>query len=208
MNTHKMQKILLIALTVLITSCTGKTATDNDSSKDVTNSDTLQEVSAQVNSEDSGREGYTFKTSFRKDENGQYDALILTCQKGEKTQEFVCEFNWAKGQDWLGESGTIEEEDINFDGTPDVVVCLGNFGVGDSYFFYDALVWNNNAECFEKVEEYSSIANPVIDTEKKIIVSQYTNMENTTYREEYAWKDGKLAMIDSSSESSNDAEEE
>ena len=81
--------------------------------------------------------------------------------------------------------------------------------VGDqAYFFYDALVWNNNDNCFEQVEEYSSIANPVIDAEKKMIVSEYTNLEGSTYREEYAWKDGKLTMIDSSSESSDDAEEE
>ena len=41
-----------------------------------------------------------------------------------------------------------------------------------------------------------------------MIVSEYTNLEGSTYREEYAWKDGKLTMIDSSSESSDDAEEE
>lgn len=184
-------------------SCGNKPASNSESVADVAKDST--EVAA---SEPSARDGYTFETSFREDENGQCDALILTCKKGEKTQEFVCEFNWPKDKDLLGESGTIEEEDINFDGIPDVVVCLGDFGVGDSYFFYDALVWNNNDNCFEQVEEYSSIANPVIDAEKKMIVSEYTNLEGSTYREEYAWKDGKLTMIDSSSESSDDAEEE
>lgn len=198
-----MKKLFLFALTVIMFSCGNKPANNNESVADVATDST--EVAA---SEPSARDGYTFETSFRKDENGQCDALILTSKKGEKTQEFVCEFNWPKDKDLLGESGTIEEEDINFDGIPDVVVCLGDFGVGDSYFFYDALVWNNNDNCFEQVEEYSGIANPVIDTEKKMIVSEYTNLEGSTYREEYAWKDGKLTMIDSSSESSDDAEEE
>lgn len=198
-----MKKLFLFALTAIMFSCGNKPANNNESVADVAKDST--EVAA---SEPSARDGYTFETSFRKDENGQCDALILTCKKGEKTQEFVCEFNWPKDKDLLGESGTIEEEDINFDGIPDVVVCLGDFGVGDSYFFYDALVWNNNDNCFEQVEEYSGIANPVIDTEKKMIVSEYTNLEGNTYREEYAWKDGKLTMIDSSSESSDDAEEE
>lgn len=198
-----MKKLFLFALTAIMFSCSNKPANNNESVADVAKDST--EVAA---SEPSARDGYTFETSFRKDENGQCDALILTSKKGEKTQEFVCEFNWPKDKDLLGESGTIEEEDINFDGIPDVVVCLGDFGVGDSYFFYDALVWNNNDNCFEQVEEYSGIANPVIDTEKKMIVSEYTNLEGSTYREEYAWKDGKLTMIDSSSESSDDAEEE
>lgn len=198
-----MKKLFLFALTAIMFSCGNKPANNNESVADVATDST--EVAA---SEPSARDGYTFETSFRKDENGQCDALILTSKKGEKTQEFVCEFNWPKDKDLLGESGTIEEEDINFDGIPDVVVCLGDFGVGDSYFFYDALVWNNNDNCFEQVEEYSGIANPVIDTEKKMIVSEYTNLEGSTYREEYAWKDGKLTMIDSSSESSDDAKEE
>lgn len=198
-----MKKLFLFALTAIMFSCGNKPANNNESVADVAKDST--EVAA---SEPSARDGYTFETSFRKDENGQCDALILTSKKGEKTQEFVCEFNWPKDKDLLGESGTIEEEDINFDGIPDVVVCLGDFGVGDSYFFYDALVWNNNDNCFEQVEEYSGIANPVIDTEKKMIVSEYTNLEGSTYREEYAWKDGKLTMIDSSSESNDDAEEE
>lgn len=198
-----MKKLFLFALTAIMLSCGNKPASNNESVADVAKDST--EVAA---SEPSARDGYTFETSFRKDENGQCDALILTSKKGEKTQEFVCEFNWPKDKDLLGESGTIEEEDINFDGIPDVVVCLGDFGVGDSYFFYDALVWNNNDNCFEQVEKYSGIANPVIDTEKKMIVSEYTNLEGSTYREEYAWKDGKLTMIDSSSESSDDAEEE
>ena len=198
-----MKKLFLFALTAIMFSCGNKPANNNESVADVAKDST--EVAA---SEPSARDGYTFETSFRKDENGQCDALILTSKKGEKTQEFVCEFNWPKDKDLLGESGTIEEEDINFDGIPDVVVCLGDFGVGDSYFFYDALVWNNNDNGFEQVEEYSGIANPVIDTEKKMIVSEYTNLEGSTYREEYAWKDGKLTMIDSSSESSDDAEEE
>ena len=122
-----MKKLFLFALTAIMFSCGNKPASNSESVADVAKDST--EVAA---SEPSARDGYTFETSFREDENGQCDALILTCKKGEKTQEFVCEFNWPKDKDLLGESGTIEEEDINFDGIPDVVVCLGDFGLGDS----------------------------------------------------------------------------
>lgn len=198
-----MKKYLLLALTALIVSCTGKTATDKETSNDVANADTLQEVAAQTSGEESGRAGYTFKTSFHKDENGQCDALILTCQSGEKSQQFTCKFNWAKDEDLLGEAGEITEEDINFDGIPDVMVCLGDFGVNPELFptvFYGACLWNAEAQSFEQVKEFEGISNPEIDAQSKTIASEYSTPVGDVFQEVYAWKGGKLELTESTSQ--------
>lgn len=204
-----MKKINLLAVTAaaMLMACTGNKPADNQKPTSESDKDSLEQVSEQK----SGREGYTFKASFHKDENGQCDALLLTCQSEEKSQQFTFEFNWPKDESLLGESGEITENDINFDGIPDVMVYLGDFGVNPGLFptmFYGACIWDAETESFEQVKEFEGIANPKIDAESKTITSEYANPMDDVFHEVYAWKDGKLVLTESSSSNQLEDEEE
>jgi len=205
-----MKKYVIFALVILVMSCGNKTTGSNETTED-TIGGTPQTSVEPVNHQDTERAGYTFKVSFRKDENDQCDALLLTCQSGDKKQEFVGEFNWPKDEDLLGDAGEITEEDINFDGIPDVVVYLGDFGVNPGLFstlYYMACVWNPQRQSFERCEAYDELINPTVDAEKKVITCEYTNPIGDVFHEVYAWKDGKLTLTESTSHNELEDEKE
>lgn len=95
-----MKKIFLMALAGLLMACNGKISGNNNSGEDSTAVD--QDSVVAKADEPSLRECTTFSTRFRKDENGQCDALILTCNIDTKKQEFTCEFNFSKDREYLG----------------------------------------------------------------------------------------------------------
>ena len=152
----------------------------------------------------SERDTYAFETSFRMDDEEQYDALILDCKSGDKSQSFTFEFNWAKDKDYLGEAGAISEDDINADGYPDVVVSLGNFGVMDYMYFYGACLWNEESKQFDLVERYSDIPNAecCVGKSKRLVLGTYSDFGGYDYEDYYDWEDGNLVLAysDSSSE--------
>ena len=155
------------------------------------------------------RAAYSFATSYQYDEYGQCNALVLDCTAGEKSQQFVFELIWSKDQSFLeGEgAGTVEEIDINGDGSPDVVVCLGNFGIISPMYFYGACLWNAAEQRFDLVENYSGIPNaePGFGDEGNTVVSNYQAADGSSFTEYYDWKDGKLVLT--SSESTEEEEE-
>ena len=159
---------------------------------------------------DSERSAYAFETSFRMDDEEQYDALILNCKSGEKSQSFTFDFNWSKDKDFLGDAGEISEEDINADGYPDVVVSLGNFGVMDPMYFYGACLWNEESQQFDLVERYSDIPNaePCIGKSKRLVLSTYEDFGGYEYADYYDWEDGNLVLAYSDSSSDETLPEE
>ncbi len=192
-----MKKIFLMALAGLLMACNGKISGNNNSGEDSTAVD--QDSVVAKADEPSLRECTTFSTRFRKDENGQCDALILTCNIDTKKQEFTCEFNFSKDREYLGEAGEIEEVDINFDGVPDVLVTLGDFGVNPGLFpmiFYGAFVFNEATGEFEQVTDLEDKPNLSIDAKRKVIESNFATVVGDHYHEEYAWENGKLKLME------------
>ena len=189
-----MKKNLLFALAFLIVSCVGRTGQEQP--ENLISSMPSEAVETNVDA-DSKRDGYTFSTTFRKDENDQCDALILTCQNGEKSQQFLCELIWPKSMDFLGGAGEIEEEDINFDGIPDVQLYLGSFSIDSPLEYYAAFVWDETSQSFQEIETYAGLPNPTIDAEKQRIVSAYRDISGAYNEEIYGWKDGTMTLIES-----------
>ena len=92
--------------------------------------------------------------------------------------------------------GRIEEEDINFDGIPDLQICLGTW---DGYWnmTYAGFVWDQEKGVFVSVPNYSDIFNPAIYSDE--IVGLYREwMDGAQYQtgERYKWVDGKLVKIE------------
>ena len=194
-----MKKTLLFALTALLASC-GMNTNQDTSVNNITSAPAkAEESTAKALSE---RDDYTFNTTFRKNEDNQCDAIVVNCQKGEKSQQFVCEFVWPKDEDilTLEGSGIISEEDINFDGIADLVVYLGNFGVLSTIQFYAAYVWDEGSQSFQEVENYSDLPNAEVDEVRKAIVSSYYNVADVFVEEVYGWENGKLKLIESHTE--------
>lgn len=206
-----MKKILLMAMTGLAIAC-GNNPSGNGST-DETGQDSPavtqdSKIEVKSTSEPSIRETCTFSTRLRKNENDQCDALIITCKSCQKTQEFTCEFNWPKDEEYLSNTENIQEVDLNFDGTPDLLVYLGDFGVNPGLFpmeFYAAFIWEDDG--FKEAKELDNVANLQVDAEKKVLTSEYTNPAGDAYHEVYAWKDGKFEMIEQTVHNEFDEEE-
>ena len=201
----KMNRItLLFAIGALMVSCGMNTNQETPASNVASvPAETATETAVKPSSE---RDGYTFNTSFRKDENDQCDAIVLNCQSGEKSQQFVCEFIWPKGMDFLGGAGEIEEEDINFDGIPDVQLYLGSFSIDSPMEYYAAFVWDETSQSFKEVEAYAGLPNPTIDAEKQRIVSAYHDLSGAYNESIYGWKDGTMTLIGSRVEEAEEDE--
>lgn len=195
---------LLFAMGALMVSCGMNTNQENPVSNVASvPAETATETVVKPLSE---RDGYTFSTTFRKDESDQCDDIILTCQKGEKSQQFVCELIWPKDMDFLGGAGEIEEEDVNFDGIPDVQLYLGSFSIDSPLEYYAAFVWDETSQSFKEVEAYAGLPNPTIDAEKQRIVSTYHDISGAHNEDIYGWKDGTMTLIESRVEEAEEDE--
>lgn len=194
----------MFALAALMVSCGMNTNQETPVSNVASvPAETATETAVKPSSE---RDAYTFSTSFRKDEDDQCDAIVLNCQSGEKTQEFVCELIWPKGMDFLGGAGEIEEEDINFDGIPDVQLYLGSFSIDSPLEYYAAFVWDETSQSFKAVETYSGLPNPTIDAENQCIISAYYDITGAYNKAIYGWKDGEMTLIESQVEEAEEDE--
>ncbi len=193
-----MKHFWLFMMAAILTACSGKKISANATDK---GEDAQQNVleDKQKSKEVDARKSITYKVTFRKDDHDQVDAVILDIKGGAEPQQFVSEFNWAKFEDFVGSAGEVSEEDVNFDGIPDLIVELGNFGVTSPLLFSDAFVWVPEKQGFECVEGFSSIANPTIEAKRKRVISRARSISGDVESEEvYGWKDGKLQMLSSS----------
>ncbi|MBP5219547.1 MAG: hypothetical protein J6034_02435 [Bacteroidaceae bacterium] len=95
------------------------------------------------------RSDYTFRTEVRtttEDGEVRWDTIViyLTDSKN-KTQIFYSQAQPLDTMSWSKENiGTIEEEDWNFDGIPDLQVCRGTAN-GYGNLTYDVWIWNDKA---------------------------------------------------------------
>ena len=204
-----MKKLFLMAITGIMMACGNKPVSNNGTVEDSTSVETQDKVVA-TSSEPSIRETCSFSTKFRKDDEGQCDALILTINSCQDPQEFTCEFNWPKDEEYLGDAGEIEEVDLNFDGVPDLLVTLGDFGVNPDLYplmCYAVFIWNDDEGKFTQAKELEEVNNIEVDKEKKVLVSEWMTAVGDVYHQVYAWKNGKFEMIEQTVHNEYDDEE-
>ena len=86
----------------------------------------------------------------------------------------------------------VTNEDINFDGIPDVMIYVGMLHNGNT--LYKAYVWNSYTRQFYPVEEFDEIQEPDFDRKTKTITSRARDYQ-TMYIDTWKWKNGKLKRI-------------
>ena len=91
-------------------------------------------------------------------------------------------------KDW----GWVTNEDINFDGVPDVVIYVGMVPNGNS--LHKAFVWNSYTRQFYPVPEFDEIQEPEYDRKAKTIISRARDYQ-TMYIDTFKWKNGKLKRV-------------
>lgn len=133
------------------------------------------------------------------DEYGNAEEAFLTYTTSDGTVDTLAFWlSFPMEPDFFPETGggRIEEEDINFDGIPDLQISLG---VWDGYgnVSYEGYVWDKEKGVFVNVPNYSNIFNPWIVDQS--ITSNYREwMDGIQYRtyEKYEWVDGELVKTD------------
>ena len=142
------------------------------------------------------RSAYTFHHSFTKDDNGWLQQIKVEVWANDKPAEWVIENDLSGAFDAYQEANLqwVTEDDINFDGIPDLMIFTGLGGRGITQSLHDAWVWNPDTRDFYKVEEFDMIQEPEIDSSKKEIISHIRDV-NALYLETYKWKNGKLVKI-------------
>ena len=147
------------------------------------------------------------------DENDDTEEATLLYTTADGTVDSVDFFlSYPTEPNYFSENGggTIEEEDINFDGIPDLQICLGTW---DGYWnmTYAGFVWDKEKGTFVNVPNYFSIFNPLIEETERCIISNYREwMDGVQYRtyERYEWVDGELEKTDEWADEFNLDEEE
>lgn len=81
--------------------------------------------------------------------------------------------------------------DANFDGLPDLLLCMGIFG-NQGLSTYVCLL--QTEEGFVEEESFEEIANPAVDAENKVILSQWRNNAVSHSWAEYVYQDGDFVL--------------
>jgi hypothetical protein len=86
----------------------------------------------------------------------------------------------------------VTEDDINFDGVPDLLIFVGLTHNGSS--LHKAYVWNQETRQFYLVEAFDEIQEPDFDRKAKTITSSSRDVD-MMYIDTFKWKNGILAKV-------------
>lgn len=142
------------------------------------------------------RADYTFYTKVVADEEGTAQKIIVTMKNNEFDMSVENEIEAVPldTNNWTG-FGNIREDDINFDGYPDLMVCCGPF---NSYgnFTYAAWLWDQDFHDFVPVKGFEELFDPLFNKEDKTISSSF-RMDDHEDNAVYKWNGQELEMVSS-----------
>ena len=193
---------MLAAAVVATVGCKG--GKDNKNDKEVTE----QNDDDDDDDDDGGchesqleRESFTFKTEVVADEDGVAEKIIVHMMgtNGSMPYSLTQEISAVPLDTnlWQG-FGTVREDDINFDGTPDLMVCRGPFN-GYGNFSYYAWVWDWHFRDFVDVEGFEDLFDPVFNKEDSTVTSSF-RMDDHEDDTVYKWDSVGSSLKEVSSE--------
>ena len=206
-------KRLTLLTTIVAGFCLTCCHSNQQGSADTDSIDSMAAATENLNIEQPPqRDEFRFVASFTKNDDGQYDWIMVKGYVGNDESPYfeqdhglivpLDENPSAEQEKWIN-----DKTDINFDGTPDLLIYLGMNAVGRVSEFYDAYIWNTEEMYFEHVKGFDGIANPDIDARTKSISSVYRSGANEITEEIYKWKNGKLELTKTSTEKISDDED-
>lgn len=92
---------------------------------------------------------------------------------------------------WVSAENKFKYVDVNFDNLPDLLICTGHHGNQGLLTYYCFLQTESG---FAEEPTFTEISNPAIDTDNKLILSQWRNSAASHSWAEYQYQDGKYIL--------------
>ena len=195
--------ILIMALFAMLamSSCNNgkshKSSDEDDPETELTDSDFDDDEDTEQDVADlPDRADYTFSAKVIADEEGTAEKIIVTIKnsKLDKSIESEIEAVPLDTTFWQGFGG-IREDDINFDGYSDLMVCCGPF---NSYgnFTYGAWLWDQKLHDFVPVKGFEELCDPEFNKKDKTISSRF-RMDDHEDNAVYKWNGNELELVSS-----------
>lgn len=132
-----------------------------------------------------------------------YECIVrLAGIGGNKTLQ-VLEARIEDRPDKMEKFGNVVETDVNFDGIPDLLICLGGQSVTDQTFMhYDAWIAKrvegpSESYQFVRYKNFRGIANAEVDHVNKRILSHYLVRDGVSYNySAHRWRENGMLMED------------
>lgn len=140
------------------------------------------------------RKDFTIKIKKLTGPEGEVISVVVGAYVGNKLYfEKAYEMDPPIDADLAGNMGSISEEDLNFDGYPDVDIYLGYMGGFANNTWHEALLWNQALHNFEEAEDYN-IGEPTVVPEKKYIYNVLSAGPDHRVSSYYRWHGRKLVQ--------------
>ncbi len=189
----KIYLMMLAASTLLVFSCKSDKRSHSDAALD--DEDKVEQAEEKKDFEPE-RKDFTFRTDVVVDDENTVEKVFVHIIPS-RGKEVVEECQYTLPLDttsWTG-IGKIEEEDINFDGYPDLQVCAGPMNSSGN-FVYDAWLWDNDKHAFVYAEGYGEAFDPEVYAAEEVIRGRFRLDENETCTV-YRWEGNKLVEVSS-----------
>ena len=142
------------------------------------------------------RSEYSIKTTKTLTAEGDVQSVTLSvCLDEQVVKEYTYELTPPVYANQAEIIGTITEEDINFDGYPDVDVYLGYMGGFSNNTYHEALLWDQSQHFFVEPEGYSGIGEPQAVSGQKYIYTVLSDGPDHRVTSFYRWKGNILEQI-------------
>lgn len=107
-------------------------------------------------------------------ENDDYEdcALVVSRENDTENSQVIQVTAESRYGMWISAENKFKYVDVNFDNVPDLLICTGHHGNQGLLTYYCFLQTENG---FVEAPTFTDIANPSIDAERKLILSQWRN---------------------------------
>ncbi|MCM1254016.1 MAG: hypothetical protein NC321_14450 [Clostridium sp.] len=125
------------------------------------------------------------------DDDGE-DAVLFVSRGGDTADTQMIRIT---GKDKYGAPVAPEHKfqymDVNFDNLPDLLICAGHHGNQGAISYYCFI---QTKDGFVEAPSFIEIANPSVDVENKMILSQSRGGASTHYWSMYQWQDNECVL--------------
>ena len=139
---------------------------------------------------------FSFKSTKVKNAGGEITHVKVGAYVGSKLiDEFTTELNGTPMETTVDQIGQIAEPDLNNDGFPDVTVYLGYYGSHPNDSYYEALIWDEEQNCFLQADGYKELAEPMIDDQTHLVYTNLRDGPEARVMDYYGWQRNKIVHL-------------